>query len=142
MTLLLFTAALISLSQPGLAALERPMTAGELYGDCVRYAARAVGTANSGDEREFVCEVKSVAVEVRIAAEAAMVEAGDDRSTTRTLCPPESTSEEEKEAANRPAGEPAARAFIAYVDAHPAARSEDADAVFERALTEAWPCPR
>ena len=73
------------------------------------------------------------------AAEAAMEEASGHRSGTRIFCPPESSSQEEEE---RAVGYPLAQAFIRYVDAHPAARNEDAGQVFERALAEKWPCPR
>ncbi len=134
MTLALLAAALLAGQGP-----DDPMTAGRLYDGCVRYAARAIGSANSGDEREIACEARAAGTMMRATAEAVTEEASGVRPGTRIFCLPESTSEEEEE---RPVGYLVAKAFITYVDAHPVARSEHADLVFERALAETWPCPR
>lgn len=112
-----------------------PITAGQAYDGCVQMLARGAPVpSGSENAAEAYCDAITA---LDLAAADAMRQAYESRpgADSDSYCLPGAIID---------AGDPAplARAFIAYVDAHPAARSEFAGNIFERALTEKWPCQR
>ncbi len=113
------------------------MTAGQLYDGCGRYLAQIGSAPNAEDAGAAACAIMA---DVQLLANATAVvtrEMDGNEPDTRKFCMTEDSPGAEGDAS------PAlVQVFILYVDAHPAARNEDAEEVFERALAEKWPCPR
>ena len=131
MTPALFALALIT-TPPS--ELPRGFTAGQLADGCARLlVARSPASPDRGPE-EAVCDAIAT-LDLAAAEFLRQAPEGQPLEETELYCLPDAVVQ---------AGDAAAlqRAFVAYVDAHPAVRSEDGVQTFERALAEEWPCPR
>ena len=115
-------------------ASAQSLTAGQVYDGCTRLLAHG-RPAPSGMEHmaEAYCEAVAT-IDLAAADALRLVSDGQPSAEIGQYCLPDAIIDASDAAALQ-------RAFIAYVDAHPAARSDEAGRVFERALTEAWPCP-
>lgn len=129
MTPLLLATAFLAL-QPK----EPPLTAGQLYDGCAQILAQGEPALPIRDRAQAAC-MAIAGMDLAAADALRQVTDGQVSTTTGQFCLPDAIIE-----ASGPAE--LQRAFIAYVDAHPAVRSEDGFEVFERALAEKWPCRR
>lgn len=111
------------------------MTAGQVYDGCTQLLAHE-GSAPSGREQvaEAYCDAIG-ALDLAAADALRQLRHAQPAADPGPYCLPGAVID---------AGDtsPLTRAFVAYVDAHPAVRGEDAGPIFEQALAEKWPCPR
>ena len=113
---------------------DESLTAGQVYEGCTRLLAQGAPVPpSSGHSAEAYCD--AIATLDLAAADAMRLVSDGQPAETSRYCLPDAIVEASDASLLQ-------RAFIAYVDAHPAVRSEDGAEIFEQALADKWPCPR
>jgi hypothetical protein len=117
---------------------EPPATAGQFYDGCVRYVAHAGALPDSLDEGASTCALTAAANLASNAVQRAVREVDRSQPDPREFCVPESIAQTTDDSDVLAV----VRIFITYVHRNPASRSAGALQTLDRALAEAWPCPR
>lgn len=136
MTPLPFVLALFAAQPADAPGTDSRMTTGQLYDDCARYVARGDRSLDASEDGAVTCAAVLGGHLASNAVAEVLADTAEAGSHPRSFCPPENVTRAEEGS-----GAPLARAFIAYVDRNPASRNLDYAEVFQRALTEKWPCP-